>query len=235
MRTWLIAVSLSLCPTAFAGTPLPDGPHIVVSGEGKMSVKPDSARVRVGFEQRAPQPLAAKRTVDQQVERVLDLTGGFGIANEDISASDLQVSEDVDFDDDGRRISRGHVATRSVTLLLKDIDRLGGLLDACLEAGATDLSQIAFESTRAAQLRAEAKRKAVAEAREKGEQMAAAFGASLGAVYSIDSVNSRQAHGWGGAQLDRISVTGSRISAGRYLQPSVDYAEGVSAVFELRR
>ncbi len=231
----LLCLMLS-CALAHAGTPLPDGPHIVVTGEGKLSVKPDSARVRVAFEQRSPQPLAAKQAVDARVNALLVGTAGFGIEDQDVRASDIDVEEDVDYDDKDRRISHGHLATRQVTLLLRDIDRLNELLDFCLSSGALRIAEVSFESTQAAQLRAEAKRKAVAEARGKGEEMAAAFGVALGPVYSIDSVNSRSAAGWGGATLDRIQVTGSRAPApGRYLQPTVEYAENVSAVFELRR
>lgn len=228
----LLAMAAS---TAMAGTPLPDGPHIVVSGEGKATVKPDSAQVRVRFEQRAEQPLPAKQTVDRQVNALLAGTGRFGIAESDIRASDLSVSEDVVFDKSDRRVSNGHVAERSVSVVLNDLERLNEFLDFCLSAGASDISQVSFESTRAADLRTEAKRKAVANAREKGEEMALAFGARLGRVYSIDSVNSRFANGWGAVPLSGIQVTGSRLGSGRYLQPTVDYSESVNAVFELVR
>lgn len=235
MRTILGLLLSMAVSTVMAGTPLPDGPHIVVAGEGKTTVKPDSARVSVGFEQRASQPLPAKQTVDRQVNALLAGSERFGIAEAGIRASDLSVSEDVDYDDKGRRISNGHVAERSVSVVLNDLERLNEFLDFCLSVGASDISQVSFESSRAAELRAEAKRKAVTSAREKGEEMARAFGTRLGQVYSIDSVNSRSTDGWGAVTLDRIQVTGARLESGRYLQPTVDYSESVHAVFELVR
>ncbi|HSX64810.1 MAG TPA: SIMPL domain-containing protein [Pseudoxanthomonas sp.] len=235
MRT-ILGLLLSMAAFAVAAnTPLPDGPHIVVTGEGKVTVTPDSARVRVGFEQRASQPLPAKQTVDRQVNALLAGSERFGIAEADIHASDLSVNEDVDYDDKDRRISNGHVAGRSVSVVLKDLERLNEFLDFCLAAGASDISQVSFESSRAAELRAEAKREAVASAREKGEEMASAFGTRLGQVYSIDSLNSRLSNGWSATTLDSIQVSGSRSENGRYLQPTVDYSESVHAVFELIR
>lgn len=229
----LTASALLLVSSAVsAGTPLPDGPHLVVSGEGKVSVKPDSARTVLAFVDRAPQPLPAKMAVDRDVNALLDGTAAFAIAENDIRASDLSLSEDVDYDDKDQRISRGHVAERRVTVVLKQLDRLNEFLDTALRLGADDIAGVEFESTRADSLRAQAKRDAVAVARRKGEEMATAFGARLGAVYSIDSINSRQASGYGGTTLDRVVVTGSRIG-GRYLQPSVDYTESVSVVFNL--
>lgn len=218
-----------------AGTPLPDGPHIVVSGEGKISVKPDSARIVFSFEQRAQQALSAKQTIDKRVNDLLDGTSRFGIANDDIRASDLTTSEDVEYSDDDRRISNGYVATRSVNLVLRDVERLNEFLDFGLAAGAAEISQVVLESTQAIALRTEAKKKAVNNAREKGKEMAEAFGARLGTVYSIDSIGSRQGNGWSSGTLDSVQVTGSRREGGRYLQPTVEYSETVSAVFDLAR
>lgn len=218
-----------------AGTPLPDGPHIVVSGEGKVSVKPDSARIVFHFEQRAEQALPAKQTVDKHVNDLLDGTSRFGIASDDVRASDLTTSEDILHDKNDRRISNGFVATRNVTVVLQDMQRLNEFLDFGLATGAS-IFQVTLESTQAAKLRTDAKKKAVNNLREKGNEMAIAFGAKLGGIYSIDSIGSRQGNGWFSGPLDSVLVTGShRQQGGRYLQPTVEYSETVSAVFELTR
>ena len=73
------------------------------------------------------------------------------------------------------------------------------------------------------------------DAREKASGLATAFGGALGPVYSINSVRSGSDDGYGGTTLDRVEVTGSRIQRSSYLQPTVEYMERVSAVFELKR
>lgn len=218
-----------------AGTPLPDAPHIVVSGEGKVSVKPDSARIRFDFVQRASRPLPAKQSVDAAVNNLLGMLDAYGVDDNDVTASSLNASEDVSYTDDGTRVSNGFVAERNVTVVMRQIDRLNEVLDSGLGSGADEIGNVAFESTQADSLRKDAKRKAVDSAKLKASEMAAAFGTNLGPVYSIDSVNSRFSSGYGSTTLDRIEVTGTRIQRGRYLQPTVEYAESVNAVFELRR
>jgi uncharacterized protein YggE len=218
-----------------AGTPLPDAPHIVVSGEGKVSVKPDSVRIRFDFLQRASRPLPAKQSVDAAVNRLLDMLDAYGIGSDDVTASGLSASEDVSYTDDGTRVSNGFVAERNVTVVMGQIDRLNEFLDSGLRSGADEIGNVSFESTEADRLRKEAKRKAVDAAKLKAEEMAVAFGADLGPIYSIDSVNSRFTSGYGSTTLDRIEVTGTRIERGRYIQPTVEYAASVNAVFELRR
>lgn len=234
--THCLMLLLTLLPFPLvAGTPLPDAPHIVVTGEGKTGARPDSASITVDFSQRATQPLPAKQAVDQQVNALLEATARFDVAADGVRASDLRTEEDVDYDDKGRRISNGYVAERSVVVVLKDVERLNAFLDAALAAGADDVSDVVLASTQADSLRASAKQQAVENARQKATEMAGAFGVALGGVYSIDSINSRYANAWSGATLDRVQVTGSRSGGGRYLQPRVEYSESVSVVFELKR
>jgi uncharacterized protein YggE len=230
-----IVLALLLVPTlAVAGTPLPDGPHLVASGEGKTSVKPDSARVAFRFEQRAPSPLPAKQKVDASVNQLLDGLDRFDIDDRDVRASELSASEDVDFTRDDKRVSRGFLAERNVTVVVRDLAKFNDFLDFALGAGAT-IGGIGFESTQSEKMREEAKRKAIVDARSKAAQLAESFGARLGPVYSVNSLGSGMEHGYDSTTLDRVEVSVSRVSSGRYLQPSVEYRESVRAVFELQR
>ena len=234
MRQILLAVLFVLATPAFAGTSLPDAPHIVVSGTGEVTAKPDSARLSFEFEARAAQPLPAKKTVDQGVNRLLEALSRFGIADGDIEAGSLQASEDVDYTDAGKRVSNGYEANRTITVLLARIDQLNDLIDTGLAAGATSFRNLQFESSRAAEFRAEAKRKAIQDAHTQARDTSVAFGAALGPIYSIDNVTSQAVFGYQRGTLDAMTVTGSNAS-GRYVQPTVEYRENVRAVFELKR
>jgi uncharacterized protein YggE len=234
MRYFLLAAVLIAAP-AFAGTPLPDAPHVMASGEGKASVAPDLARITLTARYRNAAPGGAKRAVDRSIEAFLDLAPRFGLEPAHVTAADVSVSEDIDYDERDRRISNGFVAAREVTVELRELARLGEFLDAALAAGMNEIDNVAFQSSRADALRAEARDKAVAQAREKAGGLAQAFGATLGPVYSINSVNSVSTDGYGATTLDRIAVTGTRIQRSRYVQPTVEYSERVSAVFELQR
>jgi uncharacterized protein YggE len=232
----MIAVLLSLpSAAAMAGTPLPDAPHVVVQGEGLVSVAPDSATVTTVARHRSADPAEAKRMVDRAVDALLKVAPRFDVAPDDMTASDLALREDIDHDDNGRPVSRGHVASRQVKVRLDDLERLGAWLDAALAAGFNDVDDVTFKSSNEVRLREDARARAVADAREKATGLAVAFGGGLGPVYSINSLNSMYSDGYGATTLDRIQVTGSRIDSGRYLQPTIDFTERVSAVFEITR
>jgi uncharacterized protein YggE len=234
MRTWTTAALLALAPAAgLAGTPLPDAPHVVVHGEGRASAAPDWAIVTMSARHRSADPGEAKRVVDRAVAALLEAAPRFGIDPDDVTASDLALREDVQYDDNDRPLRAEHVASRQVKVRLDDLGRLGAWLDAALAAGFGEVEDVSFRSSDEARLRQQARAHAVAEARDKADGLAQAFGARLGAVYSINSLNSMQADGYGAATLDRIQVTGSRIDNGRYLQPRIDFTERVSAVYEI--
>lgn len=236
MRTWILAAFLLLVPAiALAGTPLPDAPHVVVQGEGVVSVTPDAAIVTMVVRHRASNPGEAKRVADSAVNALLKAAPGFNVDPDDISASDLALREDISFDENERPLPAAHVASREVKVRIEDLDTLGAYMDAALAAGMTGISDVAFKSSKEASLRKEARAKAVAQAREKAAGLATAFGGTLGLIYSINSVTSSLADGYGNTTLDRIQVTGSRIDSGRYLQPTIDFTERVSAVFEIKR
>lgn len=230
----LTAALLFSAPT-LAGTPLPDAPHVVVQGEGLVSVAPDSATVTMLARHRSGDAAEAKRVVDGAVEALLQAAPRFELETDDLTASDISLREEIDYDDDDRRLPPAYVASREVKARLGDLDKLGAWMDAALAAGFTDIADISFKSSREATLREEARALAVGDAKEKASGLAVAFGGALGPVYSINSLNSMQAHGYGNTTLDRVMVTGSRMDSGRYLQPQIDFTERVSAVFEIDR
>lgn len=231
MRGIFQAMILSLLAMpVFAGTPLPDGPHVVVPGEGTVNVAPDGVVLRLSVQADHAEPAAAKRQVDDAVNGYLAVLERHRVPSEGVTASSLQLAEHIDHDDNGRRIARGYRASRDVTARLQGVDDFNAVIDAALAAGMTRIEEIRFVSSRADQLRVQARQRAAEASRQRGEELAQAYGARLGRIYSINSLNSGLTPGYGG--LDRVEVAGSRMPA-RYLQPSIEFNERVQVVFEL--
>ncbi len=228
LQGFALGAAMAVMP-ALAGTPLPDGPHVVVSGEGQASVAPDRVVLRMSADALDATPAGAKQRVDDAVNRYLAILEKRGVPVADVTASSLQLNEEVDRDDDGRRQSRGHRASRDVTARLA-VAGFNEVIDAGLAAGMTDIDEISFVSSRADAMRAEARERAATASRARAEALARAYGARLGRIYSINSINSGLGNGYGG--LDRVEVTGARAPS-RYLQPKIDFTERVQVVFEL--
>lgn len=227
-------ISMSIQP-ARAGTPLPDAPHVVANGEGRVSAKPDSAQVSLSVSARDADAAVVKRRVDDAVNGFLAALKQRSISTDDVSASALAINEDVEYED-GKRISRGFRGQRSVQVRIRDIASINAIINEGLAAGMNGVDSVSFKSLREDALRQQAREAAAAQSRERASALAAAYGARLGRVYSINSVNSNIMNRYG-ASLDRVVVTGSRAPApaapGQYIEPSIEFNEGVDVVFEI--
>jgi uncharacterized protein YggE len=90
-----------------------------------------------------------------------------------------------------------------------------GLLVGVVDAGANEIGAVEFRTTRLKELRAEARRRAVAAAREKAENYCKAARVSLGAVIGLEDVNPTEVRGSGEGE------TGREVSSD---DPSPDHA-----------
>lgn len=233
----LLVLAMLAAPVAAqsGGTPLPASPHVVVSGDAKVNAAPDMVLIRLAVEANNSSPGRAKSQVDEAVNRYLDVLKRHGVPTTEVTASQLTLNEDFDYDSRDRRVSRGHLAERTVSARVQSVESFNAIIDEGLAAGMTSIEGVTFQSSQADALRTEARAQAAAVSRERAQELATAFGARLGPVYSINSVGSGIASQYG--ELDRVTVTGSRRGApprqAVYLQPTIEFNERVQVVFEL--
>src|SRR5260370_41095398 len=80
----------------------------------------------------------------------------------------------------------GYSVSDRVTIIVRDIARLGALLDKAVEAGANTMYGVAFGQNDASSLLDKARPLAVADARRKAEIYASAGGAKLGRLMELN-------------------------------------------------
>jgi len=180
---------LSLCllwPLA-APAQVPDGPAIIVTGEGVVAMRPDMATIRLGVTTEARGAAQALADNSAEMADILAFLRQEGVDETDIQTSGLHLSPR---QEDYRNASStprvvGFVATNQVTVRVRDLDRLGPVLDAVVREGANRFDGLSFGLTDDSAALAEARRQAVADARAKAETYAGAAGATLGPIRLI--------------------------------------------------
>jgi uncharacterized protein YggE len=75
----------------------------------------------------------------------------------------------------------------TVFVTLRDLESLGDVLDAVIEAGANSINGIQFDVADRTEALSEARKAAVADARAQAEELAAAAGLELGAIQNIST------------------------------------------------
>lgn len=160
---------------------------IVTSGQAIVRRAPDRAFVVAAVESRAKSPRDAQTQNAKSMASVQARISAMGIAKEAVRTTGYTIQQEYDFAN-GRRIPRGYVARNAVEVRIDDLDRLGDLLDAVVEAGATNVSGVRFDLRDRAGAEREALRLAVVDARARADAAAAGAGLTIERVIRIEDV-----------------------------------------------
>lgn len=184
-RSLLLAASLAVCSSAAAHETMPP-PLISVTGEGEVKAMPDMAYVTLGVEARKPTLAEARTQVTTSVERLLALTRELKIDPKLVDSSQLQVQPEYRWNEkDSQRVLLGYVVSRQIEVELRDLERLGPLLERAVSAGANQVGGARLDSSKRKELEREALARAVEDARLDAEALARASGTRLGPVYNL--------------------------------------------------
>ncbi|MBR1886779.1 MAG: SIMPL domain-containing protein [Schwartzia sp.] len=160
-------------------------PILSVSGSGVVQGTPDQATVTLGVVTRrktagdAQQENAAKAAA---IHRALI---AFGIDGDDIMTEDYSFRPEYNHDKSGRTSIVGYTASNTVRVKVRDVDLVGGVIDAALDKGANMVRSLDFSIRDMDALRREALEQAVEDAREKAETIARALGTTIVGVHHV--------------------------------------------------
>ena len=157
---------------------------ISVVAQGEASVAPDMAVVSFAVTGDGKDLAAIRDDVTRRSSAVLATLRELGIAEADINAPDVGIHPQYDYRK-GQRLT-GYRVVRQMAVKVRDLDRLGSVLDGVVAAGANEVQGAQMTASDPSTAEHEALRAAVAAARAKAEAMADAAGVKLGAVQRIE-------------------------------------------------
>lgn len=245
VRRTLIIAGMVLAPLAFVAAVCGDSttsiensgdltPSITVSGEGKVTAKPDVAIITLGVSTLAPTVAEARETAATSMEGMVKSLKDNGVAEKDIQTTQLNINAEYDYNDGNQRL-RGFRVQNTVTAKLRNIDNTGKAVDDAVAAGGdnTQINGIAFTIDDPKTLQDQARSAAVEDARKKAETLASAGGVDIGnpiqinegSVYIPQPLNAYRGIAEGSAAAD----TKTTIEAGE-----LDVIVNVSVIFELK-
>jgi uncharacterized protein YggE len=188
----LATLALSGCSTAAATPPGSAAPPAITArATGTVVAAPDTATVVLGVQTRDRSATAALTANSERANAVIGVLQGAGVAPADIRTSQLTVYPTT-APETGR--ITGYEVSNQVTATLHDIGAAGALIDQAAAAAGDAIRvqtisfSIADESAARAEARADAVRRALAQAR----QLADAAGVGLGPVRSIAELSGEQ-------------------------------------------
>lgn len=166
---------------------------ITVVGQGKAGGTPDVAHINIGVETSAASAQEAVEANKVKMTALLAKIKALGIADKDIQTSNFSIYTEVksQYYPDSPRDAPGEVAYRvsnQVRVTVRDVAKLGDILDQAVSAGANNIYGVYFSVEDTTALQAQAREKAVADAKNRAEVLAKLNGVSVGQVITISEV-----------------------------------------------
>ncbi|ODT69651.1 MAG: hypothetical protein ABS75_15945 [Pelagibacterium sp. SCN 63-23] len=190
-------VLAALAPLALLATALPAyAGTIAIEGRGEVRAAPDMATINSGV---TTQGATAREALDANTTAMTELIAALreaGIEARDIQTSGFSVNPNYVYsdarDDLGYSLPpriNGYQVSNSVTVVVRDLEELGAILDRSVTVGANTVNGVSFSVADPAELLNEARKAAFADARTKAELYADVAGAELG---DLESITERQ-------------------------------------------
>jgi uncharacterized protein len=182
---------------------------IVVVGEGRVTVAPDYAQIASGVTTRGKTVKEASDANSKTMAAVIKALVDAGVAQNDIQTSRFSV-QPVYVPQEPRTEPKlaGYSVSNQVRAKIRQIDKLGEILDRLITAGATDVGNVEFLVSDPSKALDQAREAAIADARRKAEVYARAAGIRLGQVEWIT-----EASGFGPAVPLRGQGAAARAAA----------------------
>ena len=181
---WVICVAGFFSASVQAQQPPAEPPaRIIVTGEGSTSVPPDYAEIGGGVTTKAK---TAKEATDANSKLMTAITVallGAGIEQKDIQTARFSVQPVYAPPQPNTEPKlTGFSVTNQVSVTIRQIAKVGEILDKLIATGATDVGDVEFLHSDVSKALDRAREAAVADARRKAALYARAAGLSLGGV-----------------------------------------------------
>ena len=161
---------------------------ISVTGQGEIQAEPDRATISLGAESRKPKLDEARAEVAKTIEAALKLTRELKIDPKHVRTTRINVQPEYNWDANAKeRNLIGYFVSRQVEVDLRDLDKLGSLLEKSTDLGVNQMGDPRLESSKRRDLEREALAKAVQDARLNAEAIAKAAGAKIGNARTISA------------------------------------------------
>ncbi|WP_298912936.1 SIMPL domain-containing protein [uncultured Algimonas sp.] len=188
LTTLLAAAAIALPATALAQTDLDDMPGVIhATATATADAAPDRVSVSAGVQTNALTAKQAMADNSELMRAVFASLDAQGIPREDVSTSYLNLNPRYDYEQrsEGQPRLVGYQASNQVTVVTRDLDKTGPMIDSLITAGVNTINGVNFTVSEPDRAQAQARAAAIAKAQAKARMMAQAAGVQLGRLLSM--------------------------------------------------
>jgi uncharacterized protein YggE len=182
----LLAFVLSACGAAAA-----QPRSLSVSGSGTVSMAPDIAYVYIGVHTENPDIAQAVASNNTQAQAVVAALRNSGVDAKDIQTSNFSVYTSNNYDKLTGQVSGSSFAVdNTVYVTVRDLTKLGSLLDTAIKAGANNINSVSFDLADKTAAMQQARQKAMTNAGDLAAELSKTAGLTLGGIQTLSYTES---------------------------------------------
>ena len=165
--------------------PTPKIPTIQITGMGSIQAKPDTASISIGVSTEDGNAQSAVSRNNAATAKVISELEGAAIQKKDLKTSNFSVYPQYRSEGADKHQVVTYRASNTVTVTVRDLDKVGDILTRVVAAGSNQISGPNFSVSDPETYLAEARKKAVENAIAKANVFANAAGLKLGSILSM--------------------------------------------------
>ncbi|MCJ7584916.1 MAG: SIMPL domain-containing protein [Anaerolineales bacterium] len=226
----VLGTVLAACgPSTITVQPQPMQRTLTVTGSGMVTLTPDVAYIYISVHTENVSVAEAVAENNTKAQAVATAIKGFGVEAKDIQTTNFSIWPQDQYDDKGNKTGTIYNVDNTVYITVRDLTKIGDLLDASIRAGANTINSIQFDVADKTEALSQARKAAVENAQKQAQELVDATGVKLGDVQTIsyyDSTPLSADYGKGGGAMAASSVP---VSSGQYQLTTT-----VTIVYELK-
>ncbi|RXG32462.1 SIMPL domain-containing protein [Leeuwenhoekiella marinoflava] len=156
-------------------------PTVNVTGEGKVIAVPDEVTIRMGVQTEGKDAKTVKTENDASVDKVLDYLLKMNIPQNQVQTEYVNLNKNYDYNTK----TYSYKASQTISVKLKDLSKYDKVMSGLVSSGINTINGIEFSSSKMEAYEAEARKKAVADAKEKAKEYAGVLGQNIGKALMI--------------------------------------------------
>lgn len=165
------------------------GTLVNISATAEATRIPDVARISAGVVTQAADSNSALRANAQQMSKVMEALQKVGIAERDVQTSGVNLNPQYKYEDNKAPQIVGYQASNTVNIKVREIGKLGKILDVLSQQGANQINGPMFSIDQPEPVYDQARIEALKKAQERANTYAKALGLRVARIVSVDETN----------------------------------------------
>jgi len=180
----VLLLTLSVSQIASWKTKFASPNVISVAGEGKSVGIPDVGLISLSVLSEKNTAKEVMQDNSAKMNDIIKFVKDNGVQDKDVQTSGYYLTPRYDFPN-GNRVFRGYDLTSTLAVKIRNLDKISDIIDGAVTRGANQVGDIQFIIDDETKLKDEARDKAIAQAKDKAQQIAKGAGLTLGKIVSF--------------------------------------------------